>query len=264
MSVSSTHALRFARRRLGRPAPVRKNRSGIALVFGIPHTVVMSTVPLINERKLSSFLYAELERSIVECSLLPGTLLSDRQLAEQHGASRTPVREALQQLELAGLAERGRHTGWRVAAIGLSDVEELYELRALLEFSGLEKIVGRESAALDRVASMFDDFATPMAKVDVTRYLERDDEFHHLLVEATGNSRLIKAYRVVDRQLARCKRFVSNSDDARREESLLEHQAVCKALGRRDAEAARLALLAHFGRAKKTLALAVQASLLPS
>lgn len=263
MSVSSTPA-RSASRRIDRPASLKKVRSGLALVFGIPHTVVMSTVPLINERKLSSFLYAELERSIVECSLLPGALLSDRQLAEQHGASRTPVREALQQLELAGLAERGKHTGWRVAAIDLNDVEELYELRTLLELAGLEQIVGGEDAVLDRVASMFDDFAAPMAKVDVTRYLERDDEFHHLLVEATGNSRLIKAYHVVDRQLARCKRFVSNSDDARREESLLEHQAVCKALGRRDVDEARSALIAHFGRAKKTLALAVQASLLPS
>lgn len=218
-------------------------------------------VPHISERKLSAFLYAELERSIVECSLLPGAPLSDRQLAAQFGASRTPVRETLQQLESAGLVERGTLTGWRVASIDLTDVEELYQLRALLEPTGLERIVEWDDAALNRVATMFDEFTTPMGQADVERYLMRDDELHQLIVEAAGNSRITKAYHVVDRQLARCKRFVSYRDDARREESLREHQQVCKALGRRDAEAARTVMLAHLRTAKNTLTGAIQASL---
>jgi GntR family transcriptional regulator, rspAB operon transcriptional repressor len=234
----------------------------VAAVYRIPHTWRMPTkVPPIGERKVSSFLYKELEAMIVECTLPPGAPLSDRQLAEEFGASRTPVREALQLLESAGLAERGHLSGWKVASIELEDVEELYEFRALLEPVGLARIVQWDDAALSQVAGMFDDFSVPMAQSDAQRYLVRDDEFHQLIIGAAENARIAKAYRIIDRQLARCKRFVSYRDDARREESLREHQVICHALGHRDVEVARSEILNHMHAAKEALASAIKTSL---
>jgi GntR family transcriptional regulator, rspAB operon transcriptional repressor len=214
----------------------------------------------ITERKLSSHMYRELETAIVECSLSPGTPLSDRELAQQFGVSRTPVRDTLHLLESSGLVERGQRTGWAVTQIRLQDVQELYELRALLEPAGLGRIVEWEDGALSKVASMFDDFAIPMSQGDVERYLVRDDEFHQLIIKATENSQLTRAYYVVDRQLARCKRFVSYQDDSRREDSLREHRQVCEALGKRDEEAAKAALLEHINTAKEALTAAIKAS----
>jgi DNA-binding GntR family transcriptional regulator len=139
-------------------------------------------------------------------------------------------------------------------------VHELYELRALLEPAGLGRIVEWEDGELSKVASMFDDFAVSMDQGDVERYLTRDDEFHQLIINATGNSQLTRAYYVVDRQLARCKRFVSYQDDSRREESLIEHRRVCEALGKRDEKAARAALLDHIRTAQDALTTAIKAS----
>jgi GntR family transcriptional regulator, rspAB operon transcriptional repressor len=219
-----------------------------------------STMMPITERKLSSHMYRELENAIVECSLPPGTSLSDRELAQQFGVSRTPVRDTLHLLESSGLVERGKRTGWTVTEIRLQDVQELYELRALLEPAGLGRIVEWEDGALAKVATMFDGFSVPMAQGDVERYLTRDDEFHQMIIKATGNSHLTSAYYVVDRQLARCKRFVSYQDDSRREDSLLEHRRVCEALGRRDEKSAREALLDHIRTAKDALTDAIKAT----
>lgn len=214
----------------------------------------------VAERKLSSHMYRELENAIVECALPPGTSLSDRELAQQFGVSRTPVRDTLHLLESSGLVERGPRTGWTVTEIGLQDVRELYELRSLLEPAGLARIVEWEDSELAQVATMFDDFSTPMAQADVERYLTRDDEFHQLIIKATGNAQLTRAYYVVDRQLARCKRFVSYQDDSRREDSLREHRQVCMALGRRDEPAARAALLDHIRVAQEAITTAIKAS----
>lgn len=214
----------------------------------------------IPERKLSSHMYRELENAIVECVLPPGTALSDRELAQQFGVSRTPVRDTLHLLESSGLVERGQRTGWAVTQIRLQDVRELYELRALLEPAGLGRIVEWEDDALSKVASMFDGFSVPMGQGEVEHYLTRDDEFHQLIIKATGNSQLTRAYYVVDRQLARCKRFVSYQDDSRREDSLREHRLVCEALGRRDEKAARATLLDHIRTAEDALTGAIKAS----
>lgn len=214
----------------------------------------------VTERKLSSHMYRELENAIVECTLPPGTPLSDRELAQQFGVSRTPVRDTLHLLESSGLVERGQRTGWAVTQIRLQDVQELYELRSLLEPAGLARIVEWEDGELSQVASMFDGFSIPMSQSDVESYLTRDDEFHQLIIKATGNSQLTRAYYVVDRQLARCKRFVSYQDDSRREDSLIEHRRVCEALGKRDESAARVALLDHIRTARDALTGAIKAS----
>ncbi|TLP77517.1 GntR family transcriptional regulator [Nesterenkonia sphaerica] len=212
------------------------------------------------ERKLSSHLYRELENAIVDCSFAPGAPLSDRELAAQFKVSRTPVRDTLHLLEVSGLVERGERTGWFVTQIRSQDVEELYELRSLLEPAGLSRIVEWNAEDLHYVGTLFDDFVMPVSRDDVERYLLRDDEFHQLIIQGTQNSQLIKAYRVVDRQLARCKRFVSYQDNLRREESLREHRAVCHALAARDLDTARSALIHHIYEARNALMGAITAS----
>ncbi|PRZ11609.1 GntR family transcriptional regulator [Nesterenkonia sandarakina] len=218
------------------------------------------TIAPVAERKLSSHMYRELEDAIVDCSFPPGTPLSDRELAVQFNVSRTPVRDTLHLLQVSGLVERGQRTGWVVTQIGTQDVKELYELRSLLEPAGLDRIVEWGEKELQHVGTLFDDFDMPVSGDDVERYLVRDDEFHQLIIKATENSQLIRAYRVVDRQLARCKRFVSYQDNLRREESLREHRAVCHALAERNLDAARIALLDHIYQAKNALMGAITAS----
>lgn len=206
-------------------------------------------------------MYDELERVIVDCSLPPGSPLNDSDLAAQFGVSRTPVRDTLHLLEASGLVERGKSTSWFVTPIRMRDVEEISEMRALLEPAGLPRIIDWDDERLQQLGSLFDEFRIPVSASDTQKYLARDDDFHGILIGATGNSRIQSTYRVIDRQLARCKRYVSVGDDGRRAASLEEHRAVCSALAARDLDAARVALLDHLERAHEALAAAVKASL---
>ena len=77
--------------------------------------------------------YGHLRDSILRGSLLPGTRISEPNLAEQLGISRTPVREALQRLSQEGLVELTPAKGARVRVLSAEEVREVYEARAMLE-----------------------------------------------------------------------------------------------------------------------------------
>ncbi len=225
------------------------------LVCGILRTeVAINRLGTINVQSLRDRAYQRLERSIVEGALRPHEVLSDRSLSEQLGVSRTPIRDALQLLESAGLVQRRGHIGWSVAGISLQDVEELFELRCLLEPAGLSRIVQWDEEPLQNLTTMFDGFATALDGDQISFYLERDDAFHRTICEASKNSRIIRIYGVVRCQIHRIRHHVSYRYQGRVNQSLTEHRAICRALAKRDEQLAREALFAHLRTAKNKVA----------
>ncbi|MHA6631795.1 GntR family transcriptional regulator [Pseudonocardia sichuanensis] len=204
--------------------------------------------------------FKTLERAIVECTLEPGAVLSDRQLAVELEVSRTPVRDALRLLESTGLVERRGRVGWAVTRVDIRDVEELFELRCLLEPAGLSRIVRWDDGRLDAVIRMFDGFGTEMDTDDIARYLHVDDAFHDAIVAASENRRLSHIYQVLSRELSRFRHFTSYRYEGRVAQSLGEHRTICAALSRRDADAAAESLVAHIVSAKAALITTVQDS----
>ena len=168
------------------------------------------------------------------------------------------MRETLHLLEASGLVEPRQKTGWVVSSITQKDVDELYEFRCLLEPVGIEKIVQWDDERLREITTMFDDFGDSVATDRAAEYLSRDDEFHNLIIAAADNSRLQKSYYVIDRQISRCKRFVSYGDSERRDASLVEHKAICDHLSRRDVAGATEKLIAHIRNAQEKLRVAIR------
>lgn len=219
----------------------------------------MRNAPPVTVKPISGQVYDYLERAIVECAYEPGTTLKDAQLAEEIGVSRTPVRDALHLLESSGLVRRHGRT-WLVTPIETRDVEELFELRCLLEPAGLPYLVKWEEQRLRSFTSMFDEFPGVLDDAHIERYLKRDDEFHQQIVSAADNGRLTAAYQVVDRQLDRCRHFTSYRYEGRVSQSLTEHRRICAALLQRDADEARVALLDHINIAREKLIATLQAT----
>jgi GntR family transcriptional regulator, rspAB operon transcriptional repressor len=218
----------------------------------------MSRLRPIAPQHISQHVFETLEEAIVECSLEPGAVLSDRRLSEELGISRTPVRDALHLLESSGLVTRRGRTGWAVALIEPRDIDELFELRVLLEPAGLTRVVEWDEQRLHALVTSFDGFSTPMGPDEIAAYLRRDDEFHQEIVSATQNRRLIQAYRVVDRLLDRCRHFTSYRYEGRVDQSLAEHRLVCEALADRDPDRAARHLRDHINTAHQKLMATVE------
>ena len=129
---------------------------------------------------------------IISGRVQPGTMYSVPVLAEQVGISTTPVREALLELSRAGLVVPKRNRGFRVVAMSLDELNQLFELRVLLERFAIESLARQrrlDGAALYRFADVV---AACVASGDLAGYTDADRSFHEALLTAARNPRLTR------------------------------------------------------------------------
>lgn len=149
-------------------------------------------MPAENTASLSDHASTILRQRILDGSMKPGTRLAESAVALELGVSRVPVREALFNLERDGLVEFSETGRAFVKALTPQDFEELYTLRLALE--PLAARLASHSLKADAGLLEKNVKATARSKtiMDVTRL---DLEFHEIILEASGNARLLKLWR---------------------------------------------------------------------
>lgn len=206
----------------------------------------MSPLPRIEAVQLGDRTIEAIRNAIITGDLPGGTPLRDRQLADELGVSRTPVREALHRLEAAGLVEPRGRAGWAVTPFTEQDVKEIFQLRRLLEPVGLESLEEEpDEARLAGLTAYFEDYEHPIEAERYTDYFRHDDDFHRAIVACSGNRRISAFYDVMNAHINRGRHFLYGATAGRVEETLDEHRAIVEALVARDFARAREALLTH-------------------
>jgi DNA-binding GntR family transcriptional regulator len=181
----------------------------------------------------------ELQHAILEGVLRPGERLRAEALAQRFGTSRTPVREALLQLEAQGLVEVEPNRGAVVKAFDAADLLDLYELRALLEPRAASRAATRiEPQQIEQLQELTDDDATP------EQQMAANELFHRIIVEAAQSPRLTAAMRAAS-GIPRAFRSSFWHDDDQRAESLMCHRRLIDAFSARDAELAEAVMRMH-------------------
>jgi len=198
---------------------------------------------------------------------LPGPgALSEPGLARELGVSRTPVREAIRQLESEGLLEQRPKRGTFVRRPDRRELDEIYQVRLLLEpFAAATAARLLDAAALRRLASLVKAMRAVIAQsravpseTERDRLLQthagHDTAFHEVIVRGAGNRRIVKI--VADANvLALAMSFPKDSPEGAlpsMERAFREHKAIYQALKRRDADAARAAMEHHLARARSS------------
>ena len=134
-----------------------------------------------------------LRERIISGRLHPGTPLIERELAEQLGVSRIPVRDALMQLEAEGLVV-GKPSGRCVIELTERDIRELYQVRMTLEKLAV-RLAAQNATAADRTAlcDKAREMQQAVASNDRQTYRRNDMETHRLIWEISGNTHLVRA-----------------------------------------------------------------------
>ncbi|WP_141287057.1 GntR family transcriptional regulator, partial [Pseudonocardia saturnea] len=131
-------------------------------------------------------------RDIIEGRYLPGQPLSEIALAAGYEVSRTPVREALKQLQIEGLVEIRPRVGTFVRSPDRREVVELFELKEMLEGVGARLLAARGAVReVDELAENLDRSGEAVARDDAGAYARLVHEFHELLVIGADNTRLV-------------------------------------------------------------------------
>ena len=143
------------------------------------------------DRPAASQIVERLRSAIVHLELPPGQMLSESDLAESFGVSRTPVREALIKLAQQGFIEVRPQRGTFITKIRPKKLLEARFIREAIETAAIERTVGRLDKAMIRAceATLKDQRAAAGAK-DIYAFHLADDAFHRILAEATGFERL--------------------------------------------------------------------------
>jgi len=186
-----------------------------------------------------------LRHAIVTGDLPPGARLSVPDLARQLRVSRSPVREAVLQLVAEGLAVEHTRRGVEVARVQQPDLEEIYEIRAVIEglaarvaatrlnASGLAELAGLHAA--QRVAA---------ERGDAPAYRELDMRFHHLIVNHASYTRVERITKLLAGEVLLAARLLAN-DAAHFRLSHAEHARILDALHARDGHEAERAMRDH-------------------
>jgi DNA-binding GntR family transcriptional regulator len=132
----------------------------------------------------------QVRSEIVSGRIAPGTIYSVPGLATELGMSTTPVREALLELSRAGFLSPMRNRGFRVEQTSLQDLENIFDLRVLLERYALVEVAKRRPADTAALVILADAVADAVKKNDVPGYIETDRRFHEALVSLAGNALL--------------------------------------------------------------------------
>lgn len=182
---------------------------------------------------------------IVEGTLAPGTRLNERELSEQLGVSRTPLREAFRVLAAEGLLDQLPNRGVQVAALSRDDVRQAFEVMAALEGLAGELAAARvapaDLAALEALQVELED---AHRRRDLPAYYRVNRAIHERLQAVAGNGLLGRTCETINVRL-HALRFRSNLNDAKWGRAVAEHRAMLDALAARDGSGLRDLLVRH-------------------
>lgn len=134
-----------------------------------------------------------LQAAVISGEMRPGVTYSAPQLAQQLGVSATPVREAMLDLVKEGLILTVRNKGFRVVELSEKELDELTELRLLLEVSAVRTIAerGLDPQVMAALRELADQIVAAGARREFVIHNKLDLDFHSLLLSQAGNRNLV-------------------------------------------------------------------------
>lgn len=187
----------------------------------------------------------QLEDDIVNGRLLPGEQVQVEQLVERFGVSRTPVREALQQLEASGLVEVLPKRGTYVSRLGMPELIQMFEVMAELEAMCARLATRRSDAQrLTEIEDALTQCEVQASANDANAYYYANEHFHQLIYHACGNPFLVQQTLALKNRLKPYRRLQLQMRN-RIAQSLDEHRQIVRALQQGDGEAAANAARDH-------------------
>lgn len=213
---------------------------------------------------LTEYAYHFLRDKIITGELgVPGTRISDVDMAQMIGISRTPVREAINQLASEGLLDRRPRLGVFIKLPDSREVEELYDLRILLESHAAEKaaedhggrILERLREALAEMGRLIEALGTAGAAAPQgelgTRWVAAETAFHMLILEGARNGQILKIaseLRLMTQILGRNRAHQTIKDLERIQ---IEHEKILEAIAVGDARRAGNLMAQHIQRGRQ-------------
>ncbi|GAA1714737.1 GntR family transcriptional regulator [Fodinicola feengrottensis] len=207
--------------------------------------------PLSGRRSLREEITETLRGAVISGELAPGVVYSAPSLAEQFGVSATPVREAMLDLAKEGLVEIARNKGFRVTELSAAELDDLTELRALIEIPVIRRIAqaGVDPAVIERLRPLAAGIEAAASRRDFIAHVTIDLDFHLTLLAQAGNPRLVEIVRSL-RTSSRLYGLKALTEGSALFDSSHEHAELLDLIQARDADGAERLMRQHLGHVR--------------
>lgn len=208
-------------------------------------------VALDDGSSIAPQLYERLRERIVQGDLRPGETISETEIARAYAVSRQPVRETFIKLAEAGLVQVRPQRGTLITPISVESVMAARFVREAIETDVVKAAAEQADEAMSRELLSQIEAQKRVAKSDIHAFMKLDEQFHRTLAEMAG---VPYAWRVVEDVKAQMDRVRYLSVEAFHVRLLIkQHEAIARAVSRRDVPAAREAMRAHLREILKSL-----------
>lgn len=199
---------------------------------------------------LRDVVFNTLRKAILTGELKPGERLMEIHLANRLGVSRTPIREAIRKLELEGLVTMIPRRGAEVSQITEKSMNDVLEIRKALDALCAELACDRITAdGLESLGQACDSFEAAVQTGDAKKIAHADVALHDIIVQATGNQRLIQLVNNLSEQMYRY-RFEYIKDSSQHEMLVAEHRIIYRSIVEKDKNTAAEAARTHIDNQK--------------
>jgi DNA-binding GntR family transcriptional regulator len=196
-------------------------------------------------RTLREQIVFSLRESIIRGDLEPGQKLTEPELAEKLGISRTPIREAFRQLETEGFLTVVPRKGAMVSDLSRKEIEDFYEIKSVLEGYAsriaAERITENDIAKLTKINNQLEILAK---KEDVEAFFKKNNEFHSVFINICGNEKLLDIWDNLIRRFVRF-RLQALSVPGRLMNSVKQHRDIINALSKKDGSLSEALVVKH-------------------
>jgi len=202
---------------------------------------------------LRDVVFNTLRQAILTGELKPGERLMEIHLANRLGVSRTPIREAIRKLELEGLVTMIPRRGAEVAQITEKSLKDVLEVRRAMDALCAELACERMSEEeLQQLKQACEEFEKATKTKDTRAIAQADVALHDIILNATGNSRLIQLVNNLAEQMYRY-RFEYIKDLSQHEKLVDEHRMIYEAISKKDKQKASEVAKLHIDNQEKSI-----------
>ncbi len=206
-----------------------------------------------NPKTIRKRVYDYLREKLLSGEIPPHEHLIEAKIAREIGTSRTPVREALHNLELEGLIESIPRVGYVVKPISEKEVEEICEIRRVVEELATQWAIEK---ARDRlIKELRENIVVAeerVARGDIKAFVELDAQFHEIIARYSGSQRLLELSQTLRRHMLRYRiQSIYSADNVLR--AIEGHKGILRAIEKVDLGEVHQALLNHLNQSKSDI-----------
>ena len=201
-----------------------------------------------GSKSKKAIVYENLKKRIINHSLKAGEPLNEALLTKELGISKTPIREALQQLEKEGFIENIPGKGAFVSRISVQDIREIFEIREILECEVIKRVAMRGNLNQSDAQAIRRKFESSEGEGNkhTKSHFKAGVQIHTFIFEAFGNKRLLQYYERLQDHIERLRLyFFGQAYQERSEQSFKEHLEILNSLIAQDPQRAEKAMRDH-------------------